>query len=151
MGECSASLLVVEDSDEDFEALQRTIRKTSIVCQIHRCHDGDEALNFIFRLQTNLGAPTTAPLPSLILLDLNLPGIDGRDVLARIKQDEYLKIIPVIVLSTSNNPKDICGCYQLGANAYMNKPIDAAKFKRTIEAFMYYWFEAVTFPDISTC
>jgi CheY-like chemotaxis protein len=146
MGDPSAILLVVEDSDEDFEALQRAICQTSIACQIHRCSDGDEALNLLFAENRAL---IPSPLPSLILLDLNLPGMDGRDILARLKQDETLKSIPVVVLSTSNNPKDIRGCYKLGANAYLIKPINAVKFKHTIQLFMEYWFEAVTLPNVA--
>lgn len=148
MGEQAAILLVVEDSDEDFEALQRAIRKTSIACQIQRCSEGDEALSFLFSqdLREKL-FPLSAFPPSLILLDLNLPGMDGRDILMRLKQDETLKSIPVVVLSTSNNPKDIRECYSLGANAYIIKPIDAVKFKRTIQLFVEYWFEAVVLPS----
>ncbi|MBD1844490.1 response regulator [Cyanobacteria bacterium FACHB-63] len=148
MGEQTAILLVVEDSDEDFEALQRIIRKTSIACQIQRCSEGDEALTFLFSGDSRETAfPLSAFPPSLILLDLNLPGMDGRDILARLKQDEVLKMIPVVILSTSNNPKDIRGCYSLGANAYLIKPIDAVKFKRTVQLFVEYWFEAVTLPN----
>ncbi|MEP0916283.1 response regulator [Leptolyngbya sp. DQ-M1] len=149
MGEQSAILLVVEDSDEDFEALQRTIRQTSIACQIQRCSEGDEALTFLFsRDSRETLFPLSAFPPSLILLDLNLPGMDGRDILARLKQDEVLKMIPVVVLSTSNNPKDIRGCYSLGANAYLIKPIDTVKFKRTVQLFVEHWFEAVTLPNV---
>jgi CheY-like chemotaxis protein len=146
MGDQSASLLVVEDSDEDFEALRRTIGQTSIACQLHRCSDGDEALDFLF---AGIQSSTPSRLPSLILLDLNLPGTDGRDVLARLKQDEKLKSIPVIVLSTSNNPKDVRTCYTLGANAYLIKPINVVKFKRTIQLFVEYWFDVVMLPELN--
>ena len=142
-----ATLLSIEDSDEDFEALCRMMRNAPTRCQIYRCHDGDEALDFLFH--TGQYADTDlSPVPSLILFDLNLPGVDGREVLSRVKQDETLKSIPVVVLSTSNNPKDVRACYQIGVNGYLIKPINAIKFKRTMQIFMEYWFDAIALPDV---
>jgi CheY-like chemotaxis protein len=146
MGNPLATLLIIEDSDEDFEALFRMIKNAPIQCQVYRCQDGDEALDFLFH-QGQYTDPTTAPVPSLILLDLNLPGLDGQDVLSQIKQDETLKHIPVIVLSTSNNPRDIRACYQAGVNSYLIKPINMVKFKRNMEVFMEYWFDTIALPD----
>jgi CheY-like chemotaxis protein len=147
MGDHLAILLIIEDSDEDFEALCRMMQNTPIRCQIYRCHDGDEALDFLFH--TGQYADTaTSPVPSLVLLDLNLPGLDGRDVLSQVKQNETLRSIPVVVLSTSNHPKDIRACYQIGVNGYLIKPINALKFKRTVQIFMEYWFDAIALPDI---
>jgi CheY-like chemotaxis protein len=147
MGDYPTILLIIEDSEEDFEALCRMIKNAPTRCQIYRCHDGDEALDFLFH--TGQYADTaTSPVPSLILLDLNLPGLDGREVLSQVKQDETLRSIPVVVLSTSNNPKDIRACYQTGVNSYLIKPINAIKFKRTMQVFMEYWFDAIVLPDI---
>ena len=87
--------------------------------------------------------------PSLILLDLNLPGTDGREVLRRIKQDDSLKLIPIVVFTTSNNPKDIEVCYRYGVNSYIVKPIDFAQLKRDIQILVDYWFEVATLPDYS--
>jgi CheY-like chemotaxis protein len=147
MGDYLATLLIIEDSDEDFEALCRMMKNGPTRCQVYRCHDGDEALDFLFHTGQYADAKTT-PLPSLILLDLNLPGLDGREVLSQIKQNETLKSIPVVVLSTSNNPKDIRACYRTGVNGYLIKPINAIKFKRTMQVFMEYWFDAMALPDI---
>lgn len=90
-----------------------------------------------------------APRPGLIVLDLNLPGIDGREVLRQIKQDPNLKKIPLVVFTTSNNPKDIEDCYHYGVNIYIVMPIDFAQLKRDIQTVMEYWFEVATLPDRS--
>ncbi|MBH8572236.1 response regulator [Nostocaceae cyanobacterium CENA369] len=139
------SLLVVEDSNEDFEALQRFLRRSPIAIHTHRCVNGEQALAFLYR--TGSYVEGDAPRPGLIVLDLNLPGTDGREVLRRIKQDEKLNTIPVVVFTTSNNPKDIEVCYRYGVNSYIVKPIDFAQLKRDIEMLVEYWFEVTTLPD----
>lgn len=141
------SFLVVEDSDEDFFAFERIVRKLSVTQPIYRCFDGDEALDFLYH-RGQYADSEEAPRPSIILLDLNLPGIDGRDVLAQIKQDSDLNIIPVVVFTTSSNPKDVEICYQQGVNSYIIKPINVNKLMRTIELLIEYWFEANTLPNI---
>ena len=139
-------LLAVEDSDEDFEAFGRMLRKASIPNPIYRCSDGDEALDFLYHTGQYIDS-VKAPRPGIILLDLNLPGTDGREVLEQIKQDNALKIIPVVVFTTSSNPKDIEVCYQYGVNGYILKPIDVKKLTRTLQVFIDYWFESVILPD----
>jgi CheY-like chemotaxis protein len=106
----SPLLLIVEDSNEDFEALHRLLRRSSPTISIQRCTSGEQALAFLNRTSDYMGQST--PQPSLIVLDLNLPGTDGREVLRQIKQDENLKHIPVVVFTTSSNPKDVKDCYQ---------------------------------------
>lgn len=140
------SLLIIEDSDEDFEAFGRMMQKSSVVVPIYRCTDGDDALDFLYHTgeYTDL---EQAPRPAIILLDLNLPGTDGRDVLKQIKRDENLKSIPTVVFTTSSNPKDIEVCYRHGVNGYILKPIDINKLMRTLQVFIEYWFEAVILPD----
>ncbi len=146
-------LLVVEDSNEDFRMLQRLMRRMSVQNPIHRCTNGDEVLDFLYQLGKDaytkgedLPNPKVALRPSVILLDLNLPGIDGRDILDRLKQDKSFKGIPIVVFTTSSNPKDIELCYQKGANGYLVKPMDAQELKKTIQAFVDYWLEANTPP-----
>ena len=139
-------LLMIEDSDEDFEAFGRLIRKSAVANPIYRCTDGDEALDFLYHSGDYVDS-RKAPRPSIILLDLNLPGTDGREVLEQIKQDEALKTIPVVVFTTSSNPKDIESCYQKGVNGYIIKPIDVAKLRRTLQILIDYWFEAVVLPE----
>lgn len=139
-------MLVVEDSDEDFAALNRIIERTSTVqVPAMRCTDGDDALDFLY--QRGAYADRASNLPALILLDLNLPGTDGREVLTQIKQDERLREIPVVILTTSSNPKDIQACYQSGVNSYLLKPTDIEQFKVSIRLFMDYWFTRVVLPS----
>ncbi|MBN3927207.1 response regulator [Nostoc sp. NMS4] len=139
-------LLIVEDSNEDFEALQRFLGRSSVKIPIQRCVNGEQALAFLYRTG-NYGDCQTASRPGLIMLDLNLPGTDGREVLRRIKQDRNLNMIPVVVFTTSNNPKDIEVCYRYGVNSYIVKPIDFAQLKRDIQMLVEYWFEVTTLPD----
>jgi CheY-like chemotaxis protein len=138
-------LLVVEDSDEDFEALQRYLDKYPLTIPIYRCVDGDDALAFLSHTG-NYTDPQNAPRPGLILLDLNLPGMDGREVLQKIKQNEDLKLIPVVIFTTSSNPKDIESCYKQGVNSYIVKPMDAARLKRNIQTLIDYWFDTTVLP-----
>ena len=142
-------LLIVEDSDEDFESLQRILAKT---CQIEnpiiRCYDGDDAIDFLHGKGRYASQPLKT-LPSLILLDLNLPGTDGREVLNHIKQDDSLKILPVVILTTSSNPSDIDTCYRYGANSYLLKHMDLASLKKSIHLLMDYWLKAAVLPDTS--
>jgi CheY-like chemotaxis protein len=132
-------LLVVEDSDEDFEAFYRGWRKSSVNSSMYRCQNGDEVLDFLYHTG-KYANPENAPRPGLILLDLNLPGTDGREVLIQIKQDINLKSIPVVVFTTSSNPKDLKSCYELGVNSYIIKPINAAKLMDFIDVLLKYWF-----------
>jgi CheY-like chemotaxis protein len=132
-------LLIVEDSDEDFEAFLRGWRKSGVNNPIYRCENGDEALDFLFRHGKYVDN-ILSPCPGLILLDLNLPGTDGREVLMEIKRDADLKNIPVVVFTTSTNPKDLEICYQNGANSYIVKPIDIQALLNTVEALVEYWF-----------
>lgn len=139
-------LLLIEDSDEDFETFQRMMRKWCATAPIYRCIDGDEALDFLYHTGEYIDS-AKAPRPAIILLDLNLPGTDGREVLEQIKQDDDLKTIPVVVFTTSSNPKDIEACYQYGANGYILKPININKLMKTLQVLIDYWFETVTLPD----
>lgn len=139
------TLLIIEDSDEDFAAFERIARRSSIQNPIYRCSEGDEALAFL--RQIALANSVTMSRPSIILLDLNLPGTDGREVLRQIKQDENLKTIPVVVFTTSSNPRDVETCYRQGVNGYLIKPIDVVQLKRTIQLFFEYWFGVSLLPS----
>lgn len=141
------SLLVVEDSDEDFAVLTRILKKLSFSSPIHRCCDGDEALDYLYHqgIYRNNGSYS---LPSLILLDLNLPGTDGKDVLEEIKQHEHFKSIPVVIFTTSSNPQDIKICYQRGANTYILKPMNLTEMRIKVEQFLDYWFKVSILPSV---
>jgi CheY-like chemotaxis protein len=130
-------ILVVEDSDEDFETLCRIFARLGLQHPLVRCVTGDEALEY-FKHQL-------APL--LILLDLNLPATDGREVLIEIKTDPVMRCTPVIVLTTSSNPRDVRQSYAAGANAYMIKPVNLEKLSADLKAFFEYWLQAVTLPE----
>jgi CheY-like chemotaxis protein len=138
-------LLVVEDSNEDFEAFQRFLRQSALTIPIYRCVNGDEALAFLYPTDRT-AEPSNALRPGLILLDLNLPGTDGREVLRRIKQDEDLRLVPVVIFTTSNNPKDIEACYRQGANSYIIKPMNFGLLKRSIQTLIDYWFDITSLP-----
>ncbi|HEY9825684.1 MAG TPA: response regulator [Stenomitos sp.] len=138
-------MLIVEDSNDDFRMLQRLMQRMEVRNPIHRCTNGDEALDFLYQEGIYKDAEGL-PKPSVILLDLNLPGLDGRDVLERLKQDRQLKEIPIVVFTTSSNPRDVELCYQKGANGYLIKPTNAEELRKTIQAFVEYWLEANVSP-----
>jgi len=140
-------ILLVEDSPEDYEATVRAFKKASVANCLYRCKDGDEALDYLFR-RGRYADPEAAPRPGVILLDLNMPGTDGREVLAEIKQDPTLKRIPVIVLTTSVDERDIEACYQSGANSYVQKPVDLVGFIEAIHRLKDFWFEIVVLPKL---
>lgn len=141
-------ILLVEDSPEDFEATVRAFKKSGLKNPIVRCEDGDSALDYLFR-RGPWADPESSPRPGVILLDLNLPGTDGREVLQEIKKHEQLRHIPIIVLTTSNDDRDVEGCYQAGANSYVQKPVDMDGFIRAIERLNGYWFEVVVLPKVN--
>ncbi|MDP9121117.1 MAG: response regulator [Acidobacteriota bacterium] len=138
-------ILLIEDSPEDFEATRRAFRKSGLKNPIFLCADGDEALDFLNR-RGRYADPALSPRPGIVLLDLNLPGTDGRQVLEEIKGDDNLKEIPVIVLTTSSDERDVAACYRAGANSYVQKPVDLDGFMRAIERLNGYWFEVVILP-----
>lgn len=139
-------ILLVEDSPEDYEATLRALRRAGVKNPIYHCADGDEALDFLYQRDT-YHSPVLAPRPGIILLDLNLPGTDGREVLAELKQDPELKKIPVMVLTTSTDERDIEECYTAGANSYMQKPVNLEGFMRAIQRLTDYWFEIAILPE----
>jgi CheY-like chemotaxis protein len=143
----SQPILLVEDSPEDFETTERAFRRSGLKNPIYRCVDGDEALEFLHR-RGRYAEPDKAPRPGVILLDLNLPGTDGREVLAEIKKDPNLQKIPVIVLTTSKDERDVEACYRFGANSYIQKPVDIDGFMKAIERLNDYWFEVVILPRV---
>jgi CheY-like chemotaxis protein len=138
-------LLLVEDSPEDRETTTRALRKAGVGVPIMFCVDGDDALDFLHR-RGQYAEDDKAVRPSAILLDLNMPGTDGREVLAQIKKTGGLKTIPVLVVTTSSDERDIRSCYESGANAYIRKPVDLAAFMRTIQRVADFWFSEAILP-----
>lgn len=142
----SQHILIVEDSDDDYTATLRAFHKAGLANKIVRCSNGDQALDYLYRRGEYAG--TEAEHPGIVLLDLNLPGTDGRDILKRIKADEDLKKIPVVVLTTSDAEIDIESCYAAGANSYIQKPVDLMGFMQSIARLKEYWFEVVILPKV---
>lgn len=139
-------LLVIEDSPEDFDIISRALRRSGFSGELRQCVDGDEALALLHGLKA-VTEQGRSSYPRLIILDLNLPGTDGRAVLEEIKSHSELKTTPVVVFTTSADPKDVETCYRLGANSYIKKPVDPEELTQAIDILRRYWFDTVTPPD----
>ena len=135
-------ILLVEDSAADVRLTREALKEAKIVNTLHVVPDGVAAMDFL-RKQ---GPYAASPRPDLILLDLNLPKMDGREVLAEVKKDEDLKRIPVVVLTTSQAEEDVVRTYNLHANAYVTKPVDLKQFLSVIRAIEEFWLAVVTLP-----
>jgi two-component system response regulator len=133
----AVEILLVEDSDADAELIIRALRKSNLVNNVVRLHDGVEALEFMFRE----GAYHQRPggQPRLILLDLKMPRLGGIEVLRRMKADERTKIIPVVVLTSSAEEQDVLESYKLGVNSYLVKPVEFSAFTAVISQAGLYW------------
>ncbi len=138
-------ILVVEDSDDDFFAMQRAFKKAGLLNPVRRCTNGDQALDYLYQ-RGDFTDPEAAPRPAIILLDLNLPGLDGREVLQVVKSDPKLRRIPVIVLTTSSARQDIERCYAAGANSYVHKPVNLEGFFQAISRLKDFWFGIAVLP-----
>lgn len=140
----SQSILMVEDSEDDYEATTRAFKKVSLHNPVVWCRSGREALDLLKRQGVHRNA--NGSHPGLILLDLNMPGLDGRKTLRLIKEDDKLKRIPVIILTTSTDERDIQDCYQMGANTYVQKPVSFDGLIEAIKRLKAYWFEIALLP-----
>lgn len=136
----SQPIMIVEDSEDDFDATKRAFGKANLRNPIFHATSGEEALGYL-RDEGN-------PKPGIILLDLNMPGLDGRKTLEIIKQQECLKKIPVVILTTSDDERDVKACYSLGANTYIQKPVDFDGLINAIRQLKEYWFEIALLPKI---
>ncbi len=142
----SQVILIVDDNHGDYEAAVRSLRKARIGNPIVHCEDGDQTLDYLHH-RGRYSDPASAPRPGVILLDLNLPGTDGRDILAEVKGDPSLRSIPVIVLTTSSDERDVERCYALGANSYMKKRLDLQEFMQAIQRMSDFWLEIALLPS----
>ena len=138
-------ILVIEDSSEDFEVLERAFKKAGFTVPLHRCKNGQEATNLLYREGEYEFFPKEAE-PSMILLDLNMPGLDGHTLLENVKDDDRLRHIPIIVLSTSSNLDDVNKCYRNGANSYIQKPGDMSGYVNMVRELQDYWFVRCQLP-----
>jgi len=144
-GNISQTILIVEDSDDDYMATVRAFKKANLVNPVRRCTNGDQALDYLLQ-RGEFSGPDKAPRPSIIMLDLNLPGTDGKEVLRIIKAEPKLQKIPVVVLTTSNAEQDIEQCYAAGANSYVQKPVDLVGFIQSVARLTDYWFNVSILP-----
>lgn len=135
-----ASVLVVEDSDEDWDTVLQVARETGFEALLRRAVDGDACLALL------RGADGVPLKPVLVLLDLSLPGIDGREVLAAIKADPALHATPVVVCSTSSNPLDVAACYAAGVNAFHVKPLRHDRHLQALRLLFDYWLSGALLP-----
>lgn len=143
------NILLVEDNEDDYEATLRSLKRNHFINPIHWCRSGQEALNYLHHKGQYADTKYT-PLPDLILLDLNMPGIDGRQVLERIKRDDDLKQIPVVILTTSSDSKDVDQCYSMGASTYIQKPVSFEGLTEAIRTMKDYWFGVALLPNKPT-
>ena len=138
----SIEVLLVEDSPGDVRLTEEFFRGVNNKVHLTVVGDGVEAMAFLQRQ----GANVDAPRPALILLDLNLPKMDGRQVLARIKNDESLKTIPTVILTTSDAAADVANSYQLQANCYLTKPVQLDEFEALVKSISDFWLRKVKLP-----
>ena len=139
-------VLLVEDDLGDIEITQRAFKKGRIANPLYIVRDGEEAMEFI-QHTGRYSRPEAAPRPGLILLDLNLPRVDGREVLKLIKADPNLRRIPLVVLTTSTEEADVLGCYNHGANTYIVKPVEFEKFVQAVITVGQYWLCVAEIPN----
>ncbi len=142
----TAIILLVEDDPEDQKLTRRALRTSKLRNDLFIVGDGEQALDFLHH-RAEFEAPAASPRPDLILLDLNMPKIDGRAVLEHIKSEPDLRSIPVVVLTTSSQEEDILRSYELGVNSYITKPVSMDGFVKAIVDLEHYWFDLVVLPN----
>ena len=142
----SPVVLVVEDSDEDYEVLKRAFKKAEFNADIKRCPDGQDAFNHltVICLEEKL-----ADIPSLILLDINMPKMNGKELLQTIKSHHKLKSIPVVIITSSTNQNEVNECYGNGANAYLTKMHQFNDFLESMKSLKQFWLETATLPTVA--
>jgi CheY-like chemotaxis protein len=131
-------ILLVEDSPSDIRLTVEALKEAKLRNQLHVVEDGEAAMEFL--------RDPARPRPDLILLDLNLPGLDGREVLEQVKSDPDLALIPVVVLTTSRAEEDVLKAYQLRTNCYITKPVDLDQFIRVVQSIQEFWLTVVRLP-----
>jgi two-component system response regulator len=140
-------ILIVEDNEDDYEATERSFRRARFMNPISWCRNGQEALDFL-RGEGKYANPDSRRDTDLILLDLNMPGLDGRRVLEILKSEERLKHIPVVILTTSSDSKDVDKCYELGASTYIQKPVNFEGLAEAVRTMKDYWFGIALLPHM---
>lgn len=143
----SVPVLLVEDDPDDVAIAKRAFKKGKIANSLYVARDGEEAMHFLKHTGPYADGEKEAPRPGLILLDLNLPRLDGREVLDIIKSDDDLSCIPVVVLTTSSEEADVMGCYERGANTFITKPVEFNNFLEAVLTIGQYWLSIAQIPS----
>jgi CheY-like chemotaxis protein len=138
----AAEILLAEDNDDDVELTRQGFRRAKLLLNLHRVEDGEKCLAFLRKE----GEYQNVPTPDLILLDLNMPKMSGREVLAEMIKDERLKGLPVVVLTTSEREEEVLKMYKMRCSSYIVKPVDFDKFLQIVRTIAEYWFTVVVLP-----
>jgi two-component system, response regulator len=141
------TILLVEDNVDDYDAAIRSFKAAHLDNPVHWCKTGADALDYL-RGEGLYAVGPSGPRPALMLLDLNMPGIDGKKVLAIVKQDPALKKIPIVILTTSSDERDVTQCYELGASTYIQKPVDFDGLIAAVSRIKEYWFGIALLPGV---
>ncbi len=139
-------ILLVEDNPADVRLTQEVMKEIKVLNRMHVVSDGEEALDFLYQR----GAHSGAVRPDVVILDLNLPRKNGREVLAEVKADKSLRTIPIVILTVSSAEEDVLRSYELYANCYITKPIDIEQFSKVVRAVEEFWLEIVKLPARSS-
>jgi CheY-like chemotaxis protein len=141
------TILLADDDEEDRELARDALQDSRLATDLRFVNDGQDLLDYL-RRQGRWGDPSVhAPLPGIILLDLNMPKKDGREALAEIKADEVLSRIPIVILTTSKDEADVLSTYDLGVSSFITKPVTFAGLVEVMRTWTRYWFEIVDLPD----
>jgi CheY-like chemotaxis protein len=141
------AILLAEDDDDDYKLIRDALQESGIPNGLHRVIDGEELMDYLHHRNAFSDAKNS-PVPGLILLDLNMPRKDGRECLRDIKTDAVLKVIPIVVLTSSVAEEDVLRCYELGVNSFIKKPATFAGLVETVRWLGHYWFEIVDIPAL---
>jgi CheY-like chemotaxis protein len=139
MNDIVVDILLVEDSQDDIDLALHTLRRENLANHIFVVRDGEEALDFLF-CSGPYADRNPGHMPKLILLDLKLPKVDGMEVLRRLRSDSRTKILPVVIMTSSKEEKDVANGYNLGVNSFIQKPVDFDQFRQTVKTIGLYWF-----------
>ncbi|MEQ9116290.1 MAG: response regulator [Rickettsiales bacterium] len=139
-------ILIIDDNEDDFETMQRATKKIEFPCSLYWCESGQKGYNFLKQIAEK---ESSSELPNIIFLDINMPGLDGKQTLDLIKKDRFLSSIPILMFTTSSNEKDIKDCYGLGASSYIPKPHSYEDLIKIFKVIDQYWLDVSALPKMN--